>query len=54
MNNFSHINTRFFIADNKELLFMISNTEDDEIAVWLNTPFFTSTLSFMFEQATKI
>jgi len=48
------INTRFFIADNKELLFMISNTEDDEIAVWLNTPFFTSTLSFMFEQATKI
>jgi len=49
------IDTRFFIADNKEILFMISNgnSPDEDIAVWLNTPFFSSTLAFMFDQALK-
>ena len=48
------VDTRFFIVDNKEILFIISNSEDEEIAIWLNTPFFTSTLAFMFEQALKV
>ena len=50
-----NIDTRFFIADNEQILFMISNSNhpDEEIAVWLNTPFFASTLGFMFEQAVK-
>jgi len=49
------VDTKFFIADNEQVLFMISKSTmpDEEIAVWLNTPFFTSTLSFMFDQAVK-
>jgi len=50
------IDARFFIADNEQVLFLISNSNhhpDEEIAVWLNTPFFASTLGFMFEQAVK-
>ena len=49
------IDARFYIADNDQILFIISkgNAPDEEIAVWLNTPFFTSALSFMFEQAVK-
>jgi len=50
-----NIDTRFFIADNEQVLFMISNSNhpDEEIAVWLNTPFFAATLGFMFDQAVK-
>ena len=50
-----NIDARFYIADNDQILFIISkgNMPDEEIAVWLNTPFFTSALSFMFEQAVK-
>ncbi|MFH1358585.1 MAG: helix-turn-helix domain-containing protein [archaeon] len=49
------VDTKFFIADQEQVLFMISNggMPDEEIAVWLNTPFFASTLSFMFNQAVK-
>ena len=49
------IDARFYIADNDQILFIISkgNMPDEEIAVWLNTPFFISALSFMFEQAVK-
>jgi sugar-specific transcriptional regulator TrmB len=50
---FIQVDTRFFLADNEQVLFMISKTgmPEEEIAVWLNTPFFASSLSFMFEQA---
>ena len=48
------VDTRFFIADNEQVLFIISKSnQDEEIAVWLNTPFFCSTLGFMFEQALR-
>lgn len=49
------IDAVFYIADNDQVLFMISKggLPDEEIAVWLNTPFFSSALSFMFEQAFK-
>jgi sugar-specific transcriptional regulator TrmB len=49
------INAKFYIADNDQVLFLISsgNLPEEELAVWLNTPFFTSTLAFMFEQAFK-
>lgn len=49
------IDTRFFIADNNQVLFVISkgSSPDEDIAVWLNTPFFVNALSFMFEQAVK-
>ena len=47
------VDTRFFIADNEQILFMISKTglPEEEIAVWLNTPFFATSLGFMFNQA---
>jgi sugar-specific transcriptional regulator TrmB len=49
------IDTRFYIADNDQILFIISksNMPDEEIAVWLNTPFFTSALAFLFDEAVK-
>lgn len=50
-----NIDARFFIADTDQVLFMISkgNSPDEEIAIWLNTPFFANALGFMFEQAVK-
>ncbi len=47
------VDTRFFISDSEQVLFMISKTgmPEEEIAVWLNTPFFASSLTYMFEQA---
>ena len=49
------IDTRFYIADNDQILFIISksNMPDEEIAVWLNTPFFTSALACLFDEAVK-
>jgi len=53
--NPTNINAKFYIADNDQVLFLISrgNSPDEELAVWLNTPFFTSALAFMFNQAFK-
>ena len=50
---FIQVDTRFFIADNEQVLFIISKNglPEEEIAVWLNTPFFASSLSFMFDEA---
>jgi len=49
------IDARFYIADKDQILFLISKGgfSDEELAVWLNTPFFTSTMAFMFDQAFK-
>ena len=49
------IDAKFFIIDNEQILFMISKggLPDEELAIWLNTPFFTSALSFLFDQAVK-
>ncbi|MEK6880920.1 MAG: TrmB family transcriptional regulator sugar-binding domain-containing protein, partial [Nanoarchaeota archaeon] len=45
-------NGKFFIADRKEALFYISkNSEDEEIAVWLNSPFFSEAMTELFEKA---
>jgi sugar-specific transcriptional regulator TrmB len=50
------IDAKFFIADKNQVLFSINKTESpsEEIAVWLNTPFFASSLAFMFEQAVNV
>lgn len=50
-----NIDAKFFIADNDQVLFLISKgtTPDEEIAVWLNTPFFSQALSFLFNSAVK-
>lgn len=49
------IDSKFFIADNEQVLFMISNSNlpEEEIAIWLNTPFFATSLSYLFDVAVK-
>ena len=49
------IDAKFYIADNEQILFAISNGDstEEEIAVWLNTSFFTSAFASMFDQAIK-
>jgi len=50
------INSRFVIADRTELIFTIKPTnvhEDFDYGVWINSPFFTNSLSYMFDMAWK-
>ena len=49
------IDSRFFIIDNEQVVFIIANSNlpEEEIAIWLNTPFFASALSFLFDAAVK-
>jgi HTH-type transcriptional regulator, sugar sensing transcriptional regulator len=50
------INARFIIADKTELIFTIKPTnvhEDFDYGVWINSPFFSNSLSYMFEMAWK-
>jgi len=49
------IDAKFFICDTDQVLFIISkgSSPDEELAVWLNAPFFSQALSFLFSQATK-
>lgn len=46
------INTKFFIVDQEQVLFMLSDgtIADEELAIWLNTEFFTSALTYLFNQ----
>ena len=46
------INSRFFIADNEQILFMLSQpSKEDEIGVWINSPFFVNSLAYLFERS---
>ena len=50
------INARFVIADKTELIFTIKPTnvhEDYDYGVWINSPFFTTSLAYMFDLAWK-
>ena len=50
------LNARFLIADKKELIFTIKPTnvhEDFDYGVWINSPFFTTSLAYMFDIAWK-
>ena len=50
------LNARFVIADKRELIFTIKPTkvhEDFDYGVWVNSPFFTNSLAYMFELAWK-
>jgi sugar-specific transcriptional regulator TrmB len=49
-----NINAKFFIIDKKEILFYVSKKDsesDDEIAIWLNSPFFSEAFATLFEKA---
>jgi len=48
-------NARVFMADKKEVLFMVTpETAEEEIAVWLDSPFFTGSLSEVIEGSMKL
>jgi sugar-specific transcriptional regulator TrmB len=52
----SHINieAKFFIIDRKEILFYVSKVEDEEdLAIWLNSDFFSQAFAALFEKAMK-
>ena len=50
------INSRFVISDRSELIFTIKPNnihEDFDYGVWINSPFFTNSLAYLFEIAWK-
>jgi len=49
------INSKIFIVDRKQVLFNLNNSKNDEeeLAVWLNTDFFSEALASMFENSLK-
>ena len=48
------VNAKFFIIDRKEILFYINKSSDEEdIAIWLNSEFFAESFASMFEIALK-
>ena len=50
----SNINAKFFIIDRKEILFYLSNDSNKEdIAIWLNSQFFSEAFASLFEMALK-
>jgi len=46
------VNAKFFIVDQEQVLFMLSDNalSDEDIAIWLNSPFFSNALVFLFNQ----
>lgn len=47
-----NIDTKFFIIDKTEILFYLSNnSEDEEIAIWLNSDFFAQAFATLFDKA---
>jgi sugar-specific transcriptional regulator TrmB len=47
-------NARFFMADKKEVLFMITpETAEEEIGVWLDAPYFTESILGIIENSMK-
>ena len=46
------INTKFFIVDQEQVLFLLSenSASEEETAIWLNTPFFTNALVYLFNK----
>ena len=50
----SDSNTRIFIADRSEIIFMLTpENSDEEIGVWLNSPFFAQSISGMLDNQNK-
>ncbi|MEK6898495.1 MAG: helix-turn-helix domain-containing protein [Nanoarchaeota archaeon] len=45
---------RFFVADKSEMLFMINpESADEDVAIWLNAPFFIDSFTGMYDSMTK-
>ena len=49
------IKAKFFIVDRKEILFyLVERGDTDEMAVWLNSEFFSQAMAELFDKATKV
>ena len=48
-----NVNGQFFIADRKEMIFIMSDPkkEESELAIWLNSEFLAESISFLFDKA---
>jgi len=50
------INSKFFISDRKQILFVINSSassEEEEIGIWLNSELFSGALAYLFDLALK-
>ncbi len=49
------INSRFFVIDKEQVLFMLSQTskDEEELGVWINSNFFVNSLAYLFNKAWK-
>jgi len=49
------VNAKFFIIDQEQVLFLLSDgtASEEEVAIWLNSPFFSNSLVFLFDQIWK-
>ena len=45
---------KFFISDRTEIMFYTSRNADEDIAVWLNSPFFAEAMAELFDKALRI
>ena len=51
----SDANGKFFITDRKEILFMIHpDNSEEEIGVWINSPYFANAFNNIFEKTLKV
>ena len=50
-----NLNSSFFIIDREQILFLISSpsSTSEETGIWINSEFFVSSVSYLFEQAWK-
>jgi sugar-specific transcriptional regulator TrmB len=48
-----NLDAKFFIVDKKEILFYVSKNPEDEVAIWLNSEFFSQAFAGLFEKAIK-
>lgn len=48
------LNARFFISDRKQVMFLITNSdEEQEIGIWLDSDFFVKSLACLFDMAMR-
>lgn len=49
-----NVNAKFFIVDRKEIMFYLSkNSDDEDIAIWLNSEFFSEAFASLFDKALR-
>ncbi len=54
LRSFGNFDARFILVDGKELLFMLNgddSSDGNDVAVWINSPYFVNAMSNMFDAA---